>query len=77
MADRIGKTQAAILDFIQRAGGHHVYVGAGANVFGTTLAGYTAEEVERSLKGLVKRNLLIEKKRAFYTLPGTEEPCYD
>lgn len=75
---RVGKVQAAILDFVRLGGGRHVYVGAGASVLGTGLAGYYAEELERPIKALVKRGLLVERKNAFYTLPEfdttAEEP---
>lgn len=66
---RIGKTQAAIIGVMKARGGEHVSVGAGMHVFGTPLEGYTAEEVERSLSALVRRGLVIEVKRGFYTLP--------
>jgi hypothetical protein len=64
---RLGKTQALILQLMRDRGGVHVYIGAGMKA--DCLAGHFFEEVERSLKALVRRGVVIEVKSGFYTLP--------
>lgn len=71
---RLGKIQAALIQWITDVGGY-TYIGSGTQGhlrYG--LGGRTLEEVERSLKALVKRGLIVEQKPGFYSLPGWVRP---
>jgi hypothetical protein len=76
----LGKTQKLIIQYIEREGSLHVYIGPNCCRAHDLLSGYFWEEVERSLQSLVKRGVVIEKKKGFYALPPTSKPdeglCY-
>ncbi|WP_297500546.1 hypothetical protein [Ferrovum sp.] len=67
---RLGKTQKLIIWRMLREGGEHVFIGPtrthGQDLFG----GCFWEKVERSLAALVRRGIVVEKKRGFYSLPS-------
>ena len=64
---KVSPNQQVILDYVRSMGGSHVFIGPTikADCFG----GWEWHEVERPLKGLVKRGLLREIRRCFYYLP--------
>ena len=68
---RLGKTQRLILQYLEDAGGEHVSLGCGSR--GGCLTGYFWEEVERSLRALIVRGIVVEDKRGFYSLPPNDQ----
>lgn len=71
---RLGKVQAAIIQWITDSGGY-TYIGSGTTGhqrYG--LGGRTLEEIERSLAGLIKRGMIKQQKPGFYSLPDWVRP---
>lgn len=65
---KLGKIQKALVQWVTEGG--YTYIGAGTNNhlrYG--LGGKTCDEIERSLRVLVKRGIIKQHKPGFYSLP--------
>lgn len=72
MAQRLGKIQKALVQWITESG--YAYIGAGTTAhqrYG--LGGRDLEEIDRSLDALVARGIIKRWKPNFYSLPDYEK----
>jgi hypothetical protein len=65
---KLSKNQEIILNYIKEQGGKHVYIGI--TLKANWCAGWDWHEVERPLKGLIKRGILTVTSKSFYHLVG-------